>query len=187
MIAPACHAVELSAIARGSRLRGTRLGASALKAGPANARATPSSAATANRIGRLISPLHVAEPQDQRAGQLEAEHGTGDVAAVEAIGRPAADRRQDEQGHELEQADQAELEGGVADAHGLAGDVIDLPADDDDHRHLRDGAGQARQPKGPERRNPERFGEDAHGRRPNCAPTDRQPARPTRPGLGLGG
>ena len=35
--------------------------------------------------------------------------------------------------------------------HRLAGDVVDLPADDDDHRHLRDGRGQPRQPERAER------------------------------------
>ena len=43
-----------------------------------------------------------------------------------------------------------------------AGDVIDLPADDDDHRHLRDRRGQARDPVGAEGGNAQRFGEETH-------------------------
>ena len=59
-MAPVCQAAELSAIAWGRISFGTRLGASAPSAGPAKARATPSSAATPNRIGRLMNPPHVA-------------------------------------------------------------------------------------------------------------------------------
>ena len=97
--------------------------------------------------------------EDQRADQLEQDRGARDQPPVEAVGGPAADRRQEEQGHELDEPDQPELEGGVADVHRFAGDVIDLPADDDDHRHLRDRRGQARGPIGAESGNAERFGE----------------------------
>ena len=145
-IAPACHAVELKAIALGRISRGTRLGASAPSAGPAKARATPSRAATPNRIGRLMNPPQVAAEQDQGAQQFERDDGARDDPAVEPVGGPAADRRQHEQGHELDEPDEAELERRLAYAHRLARDVVDLPADDDDHRHLRDGRGQPRQP-----------------------------------------
>ena len=100
--------------------------------------------------------------EDQRAGQFEQDRGARDHPPVEAVGRPAADRGEQEQGHELDQPDQPELEGGIADAHRLAGDVVDLPADDDDHRHLRDRRGQTRDPVGAEGGNAQRFGEETH-------------------------
>ena len=39
-------------------------------------------------------------------------------------------------GHELDQADDPEPERGLLEPHRMAGDVVDLPADDDHHRHL---------------------------------------------------
>ena len=66
--------------------------------------------------------------QDQRAQQLEAEHGSRNVATIEAICRPAAERCQQEQRQKLEQTDQAELESGVATVSS-AGDIVYLPHD----------------------------------------------------------
>jgi hypothetical protein len=51
---------------------------------------------------------------------------------------------QQEQGHELRQPDHAEHEGRFPDPHGLAGEAVDLPADDDALRRQRDRADQAR-------------------------------------------
>ena len=112
-----------------------------------------------------MDPPQVAREQDERADHLEQDHRPGDMAPVEPVGRPAADRREDEQGHELDQADQPKLKRGFADIHRFAGDVIDLPADDDDHRHLGDRGGQPRQPIGSEIGDPQRLGEQGHGRR----------------------
>ena len=84
---------------------------------------------------------------------------------VEPVGDPAADRSQREQGHELDQPDEPELERGFVDFHRLPGDVVNLPADDDDHRHLRDGGGEPGKPERAERGDAQRFWDDAHLRR----------------------
>ena len=69
--------------------------------------------------------------------------------------------------HELDEADDPEPQRGFLEAHRVAGDVVDLPADDDDHRHLGDRRGQPGQPEIAERRDLERFGEEAHAGAPS--------------------
>ena len=59
---PTCQAIELIAIALGKILGGTMLGAIAAIAGPTNTRATPCSAAKANRIGRVRASVAVSQP-----------------------------------------------------------------------------------------------------------------------------
>jgi hypothetical protein len=78
------------------------------------------------------------------------------------ICRPSGDEAQCEQRYELDHADQAEPQRCRLNVHRLAGDVVNLPADDDDHRHLRDGGCQPRDPEGTEGRDAQRFGEQAH-------------------------
>ena len=79
------------------------------------------------------------------------------------VNRPPGYEGQCEQRHELDQPDDAELERRVAWAHpGIAGNVIDLPVDDDHHRDLADGREQARDPVGAVRRDSQGGGND-HG------------------------
>ncbi len=100
--------------------------------------------------------------QHRRAGHFEEDGRSCDLAAVQPIRRPAANRGEKEQRHELDEPDQPELERRLVDRHRLAGDVVDLPADDDHHRHLRHRRRQPRQPEGAERRDSHRFGKQAH-------------------------
>ena len=86
----------------------------------------------------------------------------GDPAAVDAIRGPAGHQSQQEQRHELHQPDDPEPQRGFLQAHRVAGDIVDLPADDDDHRHLRDRRREAGEPEIAECRNSKRFGEEAH-------------------------
>ena len=122
------------------------------------------------------------ERQRDGAAKLERKRGAGDPPAVEAVGGPAGDERQQEQGHELDDADDPEAERGFLEAHRLARDVVDLPADHDDHRHLSNGRGQSGEPEVAECRDSERFGKQAHSARlaGGCGTGNRVPG----PGLG---
>ena len=100
--------------------------------------------------------------EDQRAGQLKQDGGARDQPPVDAVGGPAADRGEQKQGHELGEPDQPELERRVADVHRLARNIVDLPADDDDHRHLRDRRGEPCDEISAKGGNAERFGDKTH-------------------------
>ena len=58
--------------------------------------------------GRRMSPCQPAE--DGGAQRLKRQHRPGDVAPVDPVGGPAGDQGQREQGNELDDADEAELE-----------------------------------------------------------------------------
>ncbi len=62
-IIPACQAIDDTAIAVGKTLRGTRLGARALNAGPEKARAIPREKATPNNAVKPRSPRQVSTPR----------------------------------------------------------------------------------------------------------------------------
>ena len=64
------------------------------------------------------------------------------------VGDIAGDQGQQEQGQELGEADHAEPEARLCDAHRLAGDVVDVDADDDDQHGVADRARQPRRPEG---------------------------------------
>ena len=162
-MAPVCQAVELSAIALGRIFARDEIGrhGAERRAGEGAGDAEQGRDAEQDRQADESAPCRGKE--DERADQFEEDHRPGDMPPVQPVGRPAADRCQDEQRHELDQADQAELKRGLADVHRRAGDVVDLPADDDDHCHLADRRRQPRQPEGPEIGDAERFGDQRHG------------------------
>ena len=114
-----------------------------------------------------IERVHI-ESDVKRDGQAS------DPAAVEAVGGPAGNQRQQEQGNELDKADEAEAERGFLEPHGVAGDVVDLPADDDDHRQAADRPRQASEPEDAEFGDSKRFGKKAHGRLTRDARRQRQ-------------
>ena len=180
-IAPVCQAVELSAIALRQDLARHEVGRQRAERRAGKGAGDAEQGGDAEQDRQADEPAQVADEQDQRAEAVRAAiDGARDVAAVEPVGGPAADRRQHEQRHELDEADQPELERGLADVHRLAGDVVDLPADDDDHRHLRDRRGQPREPVGAEAGSAAARGGGSPRRRlqPRCACRgNRRPAK----------
>ncbi len=163
-IAPVCQAVELRAMALGRISRGTRLGAIAPSAGPAKARATPSRAATPNRIGRLMNPPQVAP------SRISAQSSSSRITARATWRRSSRSAVQPligvrtNRGTNWTRPIRPSWNAACVDVHRLAGDVIDLPADDDDHRHLADGGRQPGQPEGPEVGDSKRLGDQRHRR-----------------------
>jgi hypothetical protein len=83
-----------------------------------------------------VSPGEVGKGHS--AAQLQRHRSAGDPAAVETVCRPSGDKRQQEQGNELDKADDSEAKRSFLEAHRMPRDVIDLPADHDDHGHLGD-------------------------------------------------
>jgi hypothetical protein len=112
---------ELSATACAEVRVGTRLRSTACEAGIMKARALPYSTSTAN-TGHTASAGQRKAHQQQAAQQLGAMHSRIDVAAVVGVGHVAGPQDQHQEGRELRQADQAEVEQAV-------GDLVDLPAD----------------------------------------------------------
>ena len=96
--------------------------------------------------GKGDRALPGAPAKDARAEQFERDRRPGDEAPVEPVGGPACHQRKREQRNELDDSDETELERGGLQIHGLAGDVVDLPADDDHGDHLRDRRGQPGHP-----------------------------------------
>jgi hypothetical protein len=112
-----------------------------------------------------------AEPggQRQRQGNQQVEHGGdgGDCPPVVTVGDHARDRREHEQGDELRQAQQAQLEGRLGDAHAIlaARDVVELIAQDHDHADRAEHGGKARQPEQAKVRNLQRRSRLGHSPR----------------------
>ncbi len=86
------------------------------------------------------------QPKCRRAARFQQRRAARYPAAIEPVGGPADDQRQRREGEELREADPAELHRGGVHAHGAPRDVINLPADHDHHRQLRQRRHQPRRP-----------------------------------------
>ena len=141
-------------MARGRISRGTRFGRQRAERRPGEGAGDAEQRRDRIKHARASSlSVQANSASATRAAELERDRRAGDPAAVDPVGGPAGHQRQQEQGHELDEADDAEPKRRFLQPHRLAGDVIDLPADDDDHRHLPDrraSAGPARNSGTPE-------------------------------------
>ena len=84
------------------------------------------------------------ERNDDRDQRVDALRDPNDQPPVVAVGGVSDQQRQHDGGHELDQADQAEVEG-------AAGDLVDLPADHHGQHLIAHGGGDPRQPEQHER------------------------------------
>ena len=131
--------VEIAADRRARRSRPTARRSSSSRSPAAISRAArdwaPAPAAPASRrrgrrrAGRRprteragwSQPVQASQPSIAAQSEFERDRRAGDDAAVEPVGGPAGDQRQGEQRHELDDADQAELERGGLQAHRARG------------------------------------------------------------------
>ena len=104
------------------------------------ARAIPKVTRIAKMAPTVMTPVTVMHEKREAAGALGELAERHDQPPVEAIGDRAGDENEEQRRQELDQADEAEVEG-------IAREVVDLPADGDaDHQR-----GEAReQPRRPE-------------------------------------
>ena len=79
------------------------------------------------------------EQKDERTACLDHRRQRHDQAAAEAVGDDAGDQHQQQRRQELDDADNAEIEG-------IARQIIDLPADGDGHDHGGEGGEETRRP-----------------------------------------
>ena len=106
-----------------------------------------------HRDGEQRHERHGIEPdQCRKRGGAEHLHGDEhphDPAPVQPVGDIAGDQGEQEERQELGDADHPQPEARLLDAHArLAGDVVDVDADDDDQHGVADRARQPRRPEG---------------------------------------
>ena len=87
----------------------------------------------------MISPETIKEQQRAGAGRFDDLAEGDDDPPVEAVGDRAGDQDQEQRRRELDQPDQAEIEG-------VAGQIVDLPADRDADDLGGEGRAEARRP-----------------------------------------
>ena len=97
-------------------------GASACAVGISNARAQPIMNTAANRSSRLSMPMKHRRGDHHGRQGIDALRSAHDQTAVVAVSRMPDQQREHDRRHELDQPDQAEIEGAV-------GQFVDLPAD----------------------------------------------------------
>ena len=143
-------------MARGSRSRGTRFGASADNRRPGERPPDTEHDGDGEQDGDRHG-VHQRET-GEHGGARSRQRGrrARDQPPVDAVGDIADDERQREQRQELRQPDHAEQERRVARPHRRPGEIVDLPADDDDEHGARDVGGEPRGEEGAEVGNGER-------------------------------
>ena len=162
-IAPLCHAVELSAIALGRIGARDEVGGERAERRSGEGARDAEQAATANRIGRLIDPgpCRPAAGSPRRAARAGSRRARSSRRSRRSAAQPLIGVSRNK-GTNWTRPISPSWKAASRMLIVCASDVIDLPADDDDHRHLRDRRGQARDPVSAEGRNAERFGEQRH-------------------------
>ena len=152
--------------------RGTRFGASADRAGPAKrARNAEHDGDAEQQRQSRSSPLQVSAASMRRIASCSAMVIRATHPAVEPVGGEARERGQQEQRHELQQADQRKLARRFGHVHpAVARDVIGLPPDDQQHRILRQRHRQARSPVSAEIGDAERMDRRDRSRRRHGRP-----------------
>ena len=120
-----CQAEEFQAIALAKSSGGTRLANSDDGGRPEEgARHAEQREHGEDRQPGLSRPRSVRAAAGQRAARLDQRRQRHDQAAAEAVGDDAGDQHQQQRRQELDDADNAEVEG-------IARQIVDLPADRD--------------------------------------------------------